>query len=182
MKFKFALFALLLPSICAAGGSSNKTDENLITQFGPEFSDYNMYQPYTMDEHNNYTQIWRSKERGFSDHYAINIVTSHGKSLDDFKTQQLASVERICLSHTKTPVTEKVVNGYDMITWSHTCEQEKLTITSIEMAIMGNDRFYHLRKLWKFPVTDDKVAEWQNLLGQTSVCDANNSNHTCPAP
>ena len=180
VKFNLALFALLIPSLCAASGNRHETGESLLTQFGPDFSDYALYQPHTMDEHKNYTQIWRSKKRGFSDHYAINIVPARGKSLNDFKDRQFASIERICLSHTKTPIVNKQVNGYQMISWRHQCEQEKLTITSIEVAILGNDRFYHLRKLWKFPVPDEKVTEWHTLLNQTSVCDSRNQQHPCP--
>ncbi len=74
-----------------------------------------------------------------------------------------------------------MINGYDAISWKSTCELGKLTITSIEMAIMGNDHFYHLRKLWKFPISDEKVSEWQMLLSQTSVCDTTNNQHACPA-
>lgn len=163
-----------------SAGSTLEESENIITEFGPDFSDYNMYQPYTMDEHKAYTQIWRSKERGFSDHYAINIVTAQGKSLDTFKATQDESIERICLTHETTAVEQKVINGYDAITWTNTCEQEKLTITTIELAILGNERFYHLRKLWKIPVTNDKVTEWQTLISKTNICDTANANHACP--
>ncbi len=179
MKRTLAGIALLL--IAPLSYADNlTTGENLITQFGPGFSDYEKYRPFTLDEHDNYSQIWRSIERGFSDHYAINIVNARGKTLDGFKTSQDESVGRICLSNKATPVEHKVINGYKAISWQNTCEREKLTITSIELAIMGNEHFYHLRKLWKIPVTNDKVTEWQTLLSHTSVCDTTQKQHSCP--
>lgn len=179
MKSTLAAIALLIAPLSYADGLTS--GENLITQFGPEFSDYDKYRPFTMDEHDNYTQLWRSIERGFSDHYSINIVNASGKTLDGFKTAQAEQIERICLSHHSTPVEHKVINGYQAISWQNSCEQEKLTITSIELAIMGNESFYHLRKLWKIPVTNDKVTEWQALLSQTSICDTTQKQHSCPA-
>lgn len=181
MKHLLTAALIASSSIAFSAGNTLKDSENLITEFGPDFSDYDMYQPFTMDEHNTYTQVWRSKERGFSDHYAITIVDADGQSLDSFKTTQDESIGRICLKNEATPVEQKTINGYQAMTWTNTCEQEKLTITSIELAIMGNARFYHLRKLWKIPVTDEKVNEWQTLLSHTNVCDTENANHACPA-
>lgn len=178
MKKTLAAIALLIAPLGYA--TDLTTGENLITQFGPEFSDYDKYRPFTLDEHDNYTQLWRSIERGFSDHYSINIVDARGKTLDAFKTAQDETVERICLNHDATAIENKVINGYQAISWQTSCEQEKLTITSIELAIMGNEKFYHLRKLWKIPVTNEKVTEWEALISQTSVCDTAQDQHSCP--
>ncbi len=82
MKLKFAALVLLIPSLAIA--SDLKQGENLITQFGPEFSDYANYQPFTMNEHETYFKIWKSVERGFSDHYAINV----GKIEKTTKTEE----------------------------------------------------------------------------------------------
>lgn len=180
MKHLITAALIAFSPIAFSAGNSLNENENLITQFGPDFSDYDMYQPYTMDEHNTFTQVWRSKERGFSDHYAITIVGAEGQSLDSFKEIQDKSVQRICLSNQATPVEQMMINGYPALTWTNTCQQEKLTITSIELAIMGNERFYHLRKLWKIPVTEDKVTEWQTLLSKTSICDITDAKHACP--
>ena len=181
VKSKFLALALLLPSIAIADGI-NSAEESLITQFGPEFSDYDQYQPFAMKEHKTHFTVWKSKTRGFSDNYEINIgeIAKKTKSLDAFKESQDAPAQRTCKTHSSTPAEKTVVNGYEEISWTSTCELDKLTITSIEMAIMGNQNFYHLRKLWKFPVPDEKIAEWQALLRQTSLCDSANEAHICP--
>jgi hypothetical protein len=181
VKLKFAALVLLIPSLAIA--SDLKQGENLITLFGPEFSDYANYQPFTMNEHETYFKIWKSIERGFSDHYAINVgkIEKTTKTLNAFKASQDEPAKRTCISHTTSSAEKTMVNGYDAISWKSTCELDKLTITSIEMAIMGNDHFYHLRKLWKFPVTDEKLSEWQDLLSHTNVCDTTKSQHACPA-
>jgi hypothetical protein len=173
--------ALLFPTLVIADGIRDE-EESLITQFGPEFSDYDQYQPFSMKEHKTHFTVWKSKTRGFSDHYAINVgeIAKKTKSLDDFKASQDAPAKRTCITHSSTAAEKTVVNGYEAISWTSTCELDKLTITSIEMAIMGNQNFYHLRKLWKFPVPDEKIAAWQALLSQTTVCDSSNSAHTCP--
>ena len=180
MKLKFAALALLIPSLVIANDFDQ--GENLITKFGPEFSDYENYQPFTMNEHDTYFRIWKSKERGFSDHYAINIgkIEKTTTTLDSFKASQDEPAQRTCKAHTSSPAEKTMINGYDAISWKSTCELGKLTITSIEMAIMGNDHFYHLRKLWKIPVTDEKLSEWQTLLSHTKVCDTTSQEHACP--
>ncbi len=181
MKLKIAALALLLPSLVIANDLDH--GENLITEFGPEFSDYANYQPFTMNEHDTYFRVWKSKERGFSDHYAINIgkIEKTTATLATFKTSQDEPAKRTCKAHTSSAAETTMINGYQAISWKSTCELDKLTITSIEMAIMGNDHFYHLRKLWKFPVSDDKIAEWQTLLSHTNVCDTTNHEHACPS-
>jgi hypothetical protein len=181
VKLKFAALVLLMPSLVIANDLDQ--GENLITQFGPEFSDYSIYQPFTMNEHETHFTIWKSRERGFSDHYAISVghIEKTTKTLGAFKASQDEPAKRTCKTHTTTPAEPTLVNGYDAISWKSTCELDKLTITSIEMAIMGNDHFYHLRKLWKFPISDDKITEWQTLLSQTNVCDTTKTKHACPA-
>ncbi|MBT3506003.1 MAG: hypothetical protein HN475_09630 [Piscirickettsiaceae bacterium] len=181
MKLTFAAIALLIPSLILA--DDLEPGEKLMTEFGPEFSDYGMYQPFTMNEHDTYFRIWKSVDRGFSDHYAVNIgkIEKTTTTLDSFKASQDEPAQRTCQAHTSSPAEKTMINGYDAISWKSTCELGKLTITSIEMAIMGNDHFYHLRKLWKFPISDEKVSEWQMLLSQTSVCDTTNNQHACPA-
>lgn len=180
MKLTLAAIILLIPTFVMA----DKLDqgENLITEFGPTFSDYENYRPYSMSEHDTEFTIWKSAERGFSDHYAVNIgkIEKTTISLESFKASQDEPAQRKCKAHSSSPAIKTVVNGYDAISWKSSCELEKLTITSVEMAIMGNDHFYHLRKLWKFPVPDDKVAEWQTLFSLTSVCDTTNNKHACP--
>ena len=42
------------------------------------------------------------------------------------------------------------------------------------------DKNFNTTKLWKIPVTDDKVTEWQDLISQTSVCDTAQEQHSCP--
>tara|TARA_R110002111_G_scaffold239520_1_gene301190 strand:- start:373 stop:960 length:588 start_codon:yes stop_codon:yes gene_type:complete len=182
VKLKFVALALLLPTLVIANDYDQ--GENLITEFGPEFSDYDNYQPFTMKEHDTYFTIWKSKERGFSDHYAVNIgkIEKTTATLDAFKTSQDEPAKRTCKSHTSSIAEKSVINGYDTISWKSTCELDELTVTSVEMAILGNDHFYHLRKLWKFPVPDDKITEWQTLLSHTRVCDTTNNQHACTNP
>ncbi len=179
MKLKFVALALLIPSLTIA--NELETGENLITEFGPEFSDYDHYQPFTMKEHETYFKLWKSKTRGFSDHYAININPIEEKTLIGFKVSQDEPADRTCIAHTSSRAEEKVINGYSAITWHSKCELDDLTITSLQIAIMGEDNFYHLRKLWKMPVTDEKVAEWQDLLNQTNVCNTTKRKHACPS-
>ena len=111
----------------------------------------------------------------------VGKIEKTTKTLNAFKASQDEPAKRTCISHTTSSAEKTMVNGYDAISWKSTCELDKLTITSIEMAIMGNDHFYHLRKLWKFPVTDEKLSEWQDLLSHTNVCDTTKSQHACPA-
>ena len=168
MKLNFALLFLLIPSITFS--AQLEVGENLLTNFGPEFSDYDNYQPFSMKEHNTYFQLWKSKTRGFSDHYAINIGLLEGKTLKGFKASQDEPADRTCKTHTSSKAKEFLINGYKAITWNSKCVLGELTITSLQLAIIGDDNFYHLRKLWKIPVTNEKVIEWENLLSSTSVC------------
>ena len=162
MKLNFALLFLLIPSITFS--AQLEVGENLLTNFGPEFSDYDNYQPFSMKEHNTYFQLWKSKTRGFSDHYAINIGLLEGKTLKGFKASQDEPADRTCKTHTSSKAKEFLINGYKAITWNSKCVLGELTITSLQLAIIGDDNFYHLRKLWKIPVTNEKVIEWENLL------------------
>ena len=179
MKLNFALLFLLIPSITFS--AQLEVGENLLTDFGPEFSDYDNYQPFSMKEHNTYFQLWKSKTRGFSDHYAINIGLLEGKTLKGFKASQDEPADRTCKTHTSSKAKEFLINGYKAITWNSKCVLDELTITSLQLAIIGDDNFYHLRKLWKIPVTNEKVIEWENLLSSTSVCNTTNDKHICPS-
>ncbi len=179
MKLNFALLFLLIPSITFS--AQLEVGENLLTNFGPEFSDYDNYQPFSMKEHNTYFQLWKSKTRGFSDHYAINIGLLEGKTLKGFKASQDEPADRTCKTHTSSKAKEFLINGYKAITWNSKCVLDELTITSLQLAIIGDDNFYHLRKLWKIPVTNEKVIEWENLLSSTSVCNTTNDKHICPS-
>ena len=179
MKLNFALLFLLIPSITFS--AQLEVGENLLTNFGPEFSDYDNYQPFSMKEHNTYFQLWKSKTRGFSDHYAINIGLLEGKTLKGFKASQDEPADRTCKTHTSSKANEFLINGYKAITWNSKCVLGELTITSLQLAIIGDDNFYHLRKLWKIPVTNEKVIEWENLLSSTSVCNTTNDKHICPS-
>ena len=179
MKLNFALLFLLIPSITFS--AQLEVGENLLTNFGPEFSDYDNYQPFSMKEHNTYFQLWKSKTRGFSDHYAINIGLLEGKTLKGFKASQDEPADRTCKTHTSSKAKEFLINGYKAITWNSKCVLGELTITSLQLAIIGDDNFYHLRKLWKIPVTNEKVIEWENLLSSTSVCNKTNDKHICPS-
>ena len=179
MKLNFALLFLLIPSITFS--AQLEVDENLLTNFGPEFSDYDNYQPFSMKEHNTYFQLWKSKTRGFSDHYAINIGLLEGKTLKGFKASQDEPADRTCKTHTSSKAKEFLINGYKAITWNSKCVLGELTITSLQLAIIGDDNFYHLRKLWKIPVTNEKVIEWENLLSTTSVCNTTDDKHICPS-
>ena len=179
MKLKFVALALLVPSLAIA--DELVVGENLITKFGPEFSDYDHYQPFTMKEHGTYFKLWKSKTHGFSDHYAINISPIEDKTLAGFKTSQDEPADRTCKSHSSSQADEKVINGYNAISWQNICELDDLTITSLQITIMGEDKFYHMRKLWKIPVTDEKIVEWQDLLNRTNVCNTTKSNHACPS-
>ena len=179
MKLNFALLFLLIPSITFS--AQLEVGENLLTNFGPEFSDYDNYQPFSMKEHNTYFQLWKSKTRGFSDHYAINIGLLEGKTLKGFKASQDEPADRTCKTHTSSKAKEFLINGYKAITWNSKCVLDELTITSLQLAISGDDNFYHLRKLWKIPVTNEKVIEWENLLSSTSVCNTTDDKHICPS-
>ena len=179
MKLNFALLFLLIPSITFS--AQLEVGETLLTNFGPEFSDYDNYQPFSMKEHNTYFQLWKSKTRGFSDHYAINIGLLEGKTLKGFKASQDEPADRTCKTHTSSKAKEFLINGYKAITWNSKCVLGELTITSLQLAIIGDDNFYHLRKLWKIPVTNEKVIEWENLLSSTSVCNTTNDKHICPS-
>ena len=179
MKLNFALLFLLIPSITFS--AQLEVGENLLTNFGPEFSDYDNYQPFSMKEHNTYFQLWKSKTRGFSDHYAINIGLLEGKTLKGFKASQDEPADRTCKTHTSSKAKEFLINGYKAITWNSKCVLDELTITSLQLAIIGDDNFYHLRKLWKIPVTNEKVIEWENLLSTTSVCNTTDDKHICPS-
>jgi hypothetical protein len=173
VKLNFALLFLLIPSITFS--AQLEVGENLLTNFGPEFSDYDNYQPFSMKEHNTYFQLWKSKTRGFSDHYAIN------KTLKGFKASQDEPADRTCKTHTSSKAKEFLINGYKAITWNSKCVLGELTITSLQLAIIGDDNFYHLRKLWKIPVTNEKVIEWETLLSSTSVCNTTDDKHICPS-
>ena len=179
MKLNFALLFLLIPSITFS--AQLEVGENLLTNFGPEFSDYDNYQPFSMKEHNTYFQLWKSKTRGFSDHYAINIGLLEGKTLKGFKASQDEPADRTCKTHTSSKAKEFLINGYKAITWNSKCVLDELTITSLQLAIIGDENFYHLRKLWKIPVTNEKVIEWENLLSSTSVCNTTDDKHICPS-
>lgn len=179
MKLKLALFALFLPALAQA--DNLETGEHLITKFDASFGDYTNYQPFSMSEHDSEFTLWKSAERGFSDHFAVNIGSITGKSLLGFKRSQDEPADRTCKSHQSTPAVETIVNGYNAISWKSVCVLDDLTITSLQLAIMGNEHFYHMRKLWKIPVSDDKIVEWQTLLNQSNVCDTTNSAHACPA-
>ena len=179
MKLNFALLFLLIPSITFS--AQLEVGENLLTNFGPEFSDYDNYQPFSMKEHNTYFQLWKSKTRGFSDHYAININPIEEKTLIGFKVSQDEPADRTCKTHTSSKAKEFLINGYKAITWNSKCVLGELTITSLQLAIIGDDNFYHLRKLWKIPVTNEKVIEWENLLSTTSVCNTTDDKHICPS-
>lgn len=177
MKRTLTLLALLLPTISIADGLDQ--DEQLNTVFGPEFSDYDNYQPFTMSEHKTYFQVWKSKTRGFSDHYAINIAEIEDKTLESFKNTQDEAAKRNCVKQHNSNEQAKVVNGYHTLSWTNVCELEKMTVTSIQYTIMGDDKFYHLRKLWKMPVSEEKVTEWENILSQTNVCNNKTTEHAC---
>ena len=182
VKSTLTALLLLLPITVFAGGANPADDtEQLTTKFGPDFSDFEMYQPFTMNEHDTYFQIWKSAERGFSDHYAINIAEIEGRTLASFKQEQDDAVLRNCKTLENSNEQSTTVNGYEALSWTNICEMDKMTVTTVQHAIMGEDKFYHQRKLWKFPVSSEKIAEWETLLGASSVCDTEGDKHPCTA-
>jgi hypothetical protein len=45
---------------------------------------------------------------------------------------------------------------------------------------MANFHFYYMRKLWKSPVINKKILEWQVLLGKINQLDITNTQYACP--
>ncbi len=177
MKLKYALF-LLFPAFAFADDLQH--GENLITHFDESFEDYQNYRPYSFHEHGSEMTLWKSHDHGFSDQYAVNISKLESRDLKQFKQNQDKPAEKNCTTFSSESLSSEPVNGYDSLSWLTRCEHEGKVMTSVQMIIAGEEKLYHLRKLWKNPVSEEKLATWTTLLAQTKLCDANKPGHACP--
>ena len=176
MRRRGILLAMGLPSIIL--GADFALGENLLTPYEPSMFEGDTQ--YVKEEHGYTSNLWQSDERGFADHYVVNIVQVPRDDVGAFRGSQDKPGRSSCDSFSSETLDSDNRNGYSAEMWKTKCEVREIAITTIQLAIAGNDNLYHLRKLWKVPITDGEVSEWVKMFENVSVCDTRTEEHPCP--
>jgi hypothetical protein len=159
-------------------GSDFTPGENLITPFEP--SVYDGYTEYIKKESGYTSYLWQSDEHGFDDHYVVNVVKGKRDSVRTFRDSQDEPGKRSCKRFKSEMLFSRSRNGYPAELWQTTCELKEMRITTIQLAISGSDNLYHIRKLWRIPVTHEEASVWVENLDKIIVCDTRGEEHPCP--
>ena len=167
-------FLLALPAIVL--GSDWFDGENLLV----EPPDAELYDTYTKNEPGWQSTLWQSKAQGGDDTYVVNVVSGKPGSLSKFRKIQDKSGIEACSEFESEVIDDSKRNGYKSVLWHTTCKFQGTVISSIQLAIGGRDSLYHVRKLWKIPVSDSEFQEWKGVISQISVCDTRNDKKSCP--
>jgi hypothetical protein len=172
--FCVIVLSIIAPSFAYSGDWFE--GENLLTQ--PPDDEH--YEAYVKKEPGWLSQMWQSRNYGGGDNYVVNIVSGHRSNLGKFRGSQDRPGKESCDSFTSSLIDDSERNDYKSVFWETTCVVRGTTIRSIQLAIAGRDSLYHVRKLWKIPVTNEDIGSWKDSIGEISLCDTRRKKNSCP--
>lgn len=172
--YRLSLLMFLIPSI--GFGAEWFKGENLLTTPLPNEE---QYEAYVKEEKGWVSRLWKNKERD-GDTYTVNIVSQKRTNLKKFQKSQDDPGRSACSNFTSDVIDEEKRNGYKSVLWMTFCEIGEKKVQSIQLGIAGRDSLYHVRKLWKVPVSDQDKLEWQESIQKISLCDTRKKKNPCP--
>ncbi len=171
---------LLIAFVVVASATTSRAvelheGENIIAAFVPSADEW--------DEHQNPTQagtvLWTNKTKG-NDQYVATIRRGFRTVLAAFRDAQDAPGKERCDTFTSTTIDEGSANGYPRLIWRTLCERDDGAKSAIlHLALQGDDRFYHIMRIWRLGVTDPDVMLWTARFKQYIVCDTRKPDHPC---
>ena len=175
MKYIIIFFIIAFVIPCVA--SEWDEGENLIVKGDLETDNWDIKRKES--EHLT-TTIWISKEQRNKDIFVITVFKSPEGKVEEFRKYKEAPSKKQC-SKVKYEDLDYVHNKLPAIFWYTDCTLKNDNILKmVHLAIKGNYSFYHLRKIWKYDVTESEVNEWKNRIGKAYVCDTRSEDNMCP--
>jgi len=126
---------------------------------------------------------WISNENSTKDTFTVNILSGNRLDLERFRDIQDQPGREACSEFSSLDINDLERNGYKSLFWETSCTLNDTSIRIIQLAILGRDSLYHLRKLWRIPVEADIYSSWRKKMEEISVCDTRwnrKKKHPCP--
>ena len=136
------------------------------------------YAPYTKTEQGWKSSLWQSKTHGGGDSFVVNVINLGEGDVDEFRLSQDFPGKKSCNIFESDTISTKDRNGYKSLFWETNCDLGNLKVKTLQIVIIGNDKLYHIRKLWKRPVSNEEYQNWKNHIDKASVCDTRKN--SCP--
>lgn len=171
------LVACVSVPVTAAGNSDWHPGENLVTPFQPDSSEWTAYRKEVAGLK---SRMWR-KESEPQEMYAVSLISDADFTLEGFRERQDASGWEHCASFSSDIVSEEDVNGYPQLTWQTLCNRsDGRDAVVLQKAIIGNDKLYHVQKVWLSEPAEEAVSDWRERIADVVVCDTRGEEHPCP--
>lgn len=103
-------------------------------------------------------------------------------NLDDFHQLADGITRDLCKKVFSSDVLDKTpINGYPRVMWKTQCIDNFEASTTLNIAIKGNARFYHVMKGWPMGISDRELSDWRKRFSGISVCDSRIPTRPCPS-
>lgn len=178
MKSAAPLLALFVLLVAPAGARGSWPDgENLVAP-APSTEGWDVLK---RDEGAYTSTLWERKEAGLDDSYVVDVLAGYNEQLPAFREEQDAPGKKACKSFDSKVLEDSPTQGYPRLVWRTLCVGEKgFVSTSLQVAIQGRERFYHIQKVWRGEVPDQDLARWRERITAISVCDTRDPKRPCP--
>lgn len=153
--------------------------ENLITPYELDSDKWDVLQKV---EGSFKSMMWRSKERGMSDSYVVNIQGGNTSKLQRVRREQDALGKKSCQSFESIDLESLPNKNYESVMWRTVCTNgDDFKAQILQLAIKGRDSIYHIQKIWRGDVSDDEMKIWVETLRKVYVCDTHEKDKHCPS-
>lgn len=151
--------------------------ENLLVE-PPRKEKYDMY---VKSQEGWDSTLWQSKISGAADTFTVNVFRGMEMKPREYREIQDKPGREACQEFETTVTDDSIANGYSSLFWQTACEIDGVEINILQRAIAGKDSFYHVRKSWKSPVSEQDMEYWKGHIGSVTVCDTRGENSPCPS-
>ena len=113
----------------------------------------------------------------------MNILSGNRLDLERFRDIQDKPGRESCSEFSSVDINDLERNGYKSLFWETSCTLNDTSIRVLQLAILGRDSLYHLRKLWRIPVESDIYSRWQKKWRKyrSAILDGiEKKKHPCP--
>jgi hypothetical protein len=116
-------------------------------------------------------------------HFEEFLTTVGVKQASDVFELQTKGTHTPCVDYTAELVRDQPENNYSMNQWSVRCNYaDKSTLVTLNKAILGNDKLYIAKKMWKYEPKETEMKRWSEYFDQVYVCDPRTGVNSCKPP
>ncbi len=176
---KLVILILLIGIFTNVYSSEFYEGENLIVPY--ELSS-EKWEILTKKEGKFRSMLWRSKESGMRDAYAVNIRYGSNKKPSKMRKEQDKPGKKACKSFESIELDPIDNQNYKSLLWRTVCLKEDNSKAQIlNLAIKGKDSTYHLLKIWQKNVSATELNKWVDKFRTVYVCDTRIEDKHCPS-